>query len=74
MMFIVVEFGCGGQAVVPRTYGPFKTVPEAHWFAIKKFKDRDLADSLDVYERGCTVDDELVYQVSRLISAEKILA
>jgi hypothetical protein len=73
-MFIVVEFGCGGQAVVPRTFGPFNTVPEAHWFAIKKFKDRDLADSLDVYERGCTVDDELVYQVSRLISAEKILA
>ena len=73
-MFTVVEFGCGGQAVVFKSYGPFKTVPEAHWFAIKKFKDRDLADSLDVYERGRTVDDELVYQVSRLISAEKILA
>jgi hypothetical protein len=66
MMFIVVEFGCGGQAVVPRTFGPFNTVPEAHQFARRRFKGRDLADSLDVYERGCTVDDELVYQVSRL--------
>ena len=73
-MFIVVEFGCGGQAVVPRTFGPFNTVPEAHQFARRRFKGRDLADSLDVYRRGCTVDDELVYQVSSLISAEKILA
>ena len=73
-MFIVVEFGCGGQAVVPRSFGPFNTVPEAHQFAIRRYKDKDLVDSLDVYERGRTVDDELVYQVSKLISAEKILA
>ena len=73
-MFIVVEFGCGGQAVVPRSFGPFKTVPEAHQFAIRRYKGRDLADSLDVYERGRTVDDELVYQVSKLISSQKILA